>query len=251
MKKHLSVFMLAVRGALWPTVIVSLLGAAASVAVMCFADKAGGFDNSVYDAAAVPVIAGVVVLSILLMRPLRGQGGVQPLYTLQRLRVSELTVFCWQAAVNALALFILQMFQAAACLLYGLYLQNSGLGAAGNMSVLVNLINSSVAHALLPLGDLPVYVRMALVYLALGAAAAYSSFMGRRGKTAVSPFVALAAAIVFGCLFAGVGAYSTEALLGGGAALVALGFTLSVRSRAGDVEESEDEPSAGGGDVAV
>ena len=247
MKKYLSVCMLSARGALWPTVIVSLLGAAATL--LCLSgNAAGGLETTFYDAAMTPMYVGIALLCVLLMRILRERGGVQPVYTMQRLRVSETAAFLCQTLVNALALFIFQMSQAAVFLGYGLYMQNAGLGAAENMSLLVSFVTNTFAHALLPLGDVPVYFRMAVVYVTLGAATAYSSYLGRRGKIAISPFVVLALALFCG-FRAYVGDYGTEFAIALTGVFITGIYIGTVRSREKHKDEEEDY-NPGGGDVA-
>lgn len=247
MKKYLSVCMLSARCALWPTVIVSLLGAAATL--LCLSgNAAAGLETTFYDAAMAPMYVGIALLCVLLMRILRERGGVQPVYTMQRLRVSETAAFLCQTLVNALALFIFQMCQAAVFLGYGLYMQNAGLGAAENMSLLVSFVTNTFAHALLPLGDVPVYFRMAVVYVTLGAATAYSSYLGRRGKIAISPFVVLALALFCG-FRAYVGDYGTEFAIALTGVFITGIYIGTVRSREKHKDEEEDY-NPGGGDVA-
>lgn len=249
MKKYLSVCMLSARGALWPTVIVSLLGAAATL--LCLSgNAAGGLETTFYDAAMAPMYVGIALLCVLLMRILRERGGVQPVYTMQRLRVSETAAFLCQTLVNALALFIFQMCQAAVFLGYGLYMQNAGLGAAENMSLLVSFVTNTFAHALLPLGDVPVYFRMAVVYVTLGAATAYSSYLGRRGKIAISPFVVLALALFGGGFQAYVGEYGTEFAIALTGVFITGIYIGTVRSREKRKDDAEEDYNPGGGDVA-
>ena len=173
MKKHLSVFVFMSRYMLWPTLLVSVLGAAATFWRLHSAlDEAiagyGGFGGGFFDAAGIVVKIGVTLLAVLLMLPLRERSGVQPGYTLRRLRVSERTAFLWQGAAAGMALFIFLMVQGAVCLFYGLWLQNNGYGSAGNMSLLVAMVTSTPTHAMFPLGDWPVYIRMAAVLFTLG-----------------------------------------------------------------------------------
>lgn len=169
---------------------------------------------------------------------------------MQRLRVSETAAFLCQTLVNALALFIFQMCQAAVFLGYGLYMQNAGLGAAENMSLLVSFVTNTFAHALLPLGDVPVYFRMAVVYVTLGAATAYSSYLGRRGKIAISPFVVLALALFGGGFRAYVGEYGTEFAIALTGVFITGIYIGTVRSREKRKDAEEEDYNPGGGDVA-
>ena len=108
---------------------------------------------------------------------------------------------------------------------------------------------NTFAHALLPLGDVPVYFRMAVVYVTLGAAAAYSSYLGRRGKIAISPFVVLALALFGGGFRAYVGEYGTEFAIALTGVFITGIYIGTVRSREKRKDEEEDY-NPGGGDVA-
>lgn len=244
MRKHLSVFMLAARFALWPTLIVSLAGAAATFYMLrsgCTPEIANIVDGQLFELAAKPVTVGALLLCALLMLPLRERGGAQPGYTLRRLSVSEAEVFFLQSAAYALAVFAYVMAQCAVCFGFGLWLQSNGGGAAGSLSVLAGFVNSSVTHAMLPMGDLAVYVRMACVYATLGMAAAYSAFMGRRGRFAISPFVVMALAAVGLAFRAFTGELGHNIVVLFFCGVICFGFISSVNSREKDEEDVEGE----------
>ena len=132
--------------------------------------------------ARIVLYVGLVLLVVLLMRSMRERGGVQPGYTLRRLGVSEFAAFAWQGLAAALAVFVYFAFAAAALFSYALCYQAQGLGEAGNLSALVMLYGSRTAHALMPLADVAVYVRMAMFCLAIGLGCSYSSMLSRHGK---------------------------------------------------------------------
>ena len=241
MKKHLSVFVFMSRYMLWPTLLVSVLGAAATFWRLHSAlDEAiagyGGFGGGFFDAAGIVVKIGVTLLAVLLMLPLRERSGVQPGYTLRRLRVSERTAFLWQGAAAGMALFIFLMVQGAVCLFYGLWLQ----------SLLVAMVTSTPTHAMFPLGDWPVYIRMAAVLFTLGCSTAYSGFISRRGKLALSPFVLLALAWFTDAVFAPVGEYTYEALIAAVCAISLASMLISIHSREQDDDGVSDYDAAGG-----
>lgn len=253
MKKHLSTFMLMARFALWPTLAAALLGAAVSAALLFSGGVHGSWDSSnFFDKADYAVTGAVVLLFVLLLRPMRERGGIQPGYTLRRLGVSELTAYIWQSLAAAMGFFICLMAQAAVIFAFALYTQAQGQGPAGDMSALVMLYLSPVAHALMPLSDWPVYIRMLLVCCALGAAASYFPFMNRHSKTAFSPFVILAAAIFGGALRADIGDYTMEGVIGGISFVVIGIYLYAVHYRAADIDD-EDDPLGltGGADSAA
>lgn len=197
-KRYTSVIKLSARYALLPTLIASILGAAASVLLLLY--SVSDNNNITYgtklDEMLWGVAGGAVLLSVLLMMPMRERGGTQPLYTLRRLGISETAVFFLQSAVYAAAVFIYLCVQAAVCFAWALAAQSRGEGSAGVLTAIISITNSEVGHTLLPLGDLTVYVRTLLLCILFGMCGAYSAFIGRRGRTPVSPFVMLAAAVI-------------------------------------------------------
>lgn len=197
-KKYTSVIKLSAKYALWPTLIASILGAAASVLLLLY--RVSDNNNITYgtklDEMLYSVAGGAVLLSALLMIPMRERGGTQPLYTLRRLGISETTVFFLQSAVYAAAVFIYLCVQAGVCFAWALAAQSRGEGTAGVLTAIISITNSAVGHSLLPLGDLLVYLRTLLLCILFGMCGAYSAFIGRRGHTPVFPFVMLAAAVL-------------------------------------------------------
>ena len=247
MKKNFSVFMLSARYMLWPALIVAVLAAGGTYWRLSSALAAEQvMDARFFDAAGIVVNLAVTLLCLLLMFPLRERGGVQPGYTLRRLRVSELAAFLWQGLAAAAAIFVVLMAVTAVCFFYGLQLQNAGLGEAGELSLLVSFVSGGVPHALLPLGDWPVYIRMAAVLYTLGAAAAYSGFVSRRGRLAVSPFILLALCWIGQGLEAHVGEYLYELLATVVCGVALLIMIISVRSHQQDEALPLSEPYGDG-----
>ena len=237
MKKHISVFMMMARLTFLPALLVSLAGGAAVYATVSLYNSAMGLQDvqsfnklngDFFYPVRWPLYIGLALLCVLLMLNLRERGGVQPSYTLRRLSVSEVGSFAWQGAACALAVFVYFAFTGAGVLAYTLRLQAAGMDEAGALSALVMLYGSSTAHALLPLADAIVYVRMALYCAALGFGCAYSSLLARRGhKIAFAPLVILLVCIL--TFPAYVGNYYGESIKSGVAALFVAWFVFQAR----------------------
>ncbi len=244
MKRHFSVFALMARFAFWPALLVSLGGAAAMFACMLIfgvrADELyiNRWSSDFFFPARIVLYVCLALLVILLMRSMRESGGVQPGYTLRRLGVSEFAAFVWQGIAAAMAVFVLFAFAAAALFAYALWYQAHGLGEAGSLSALVMLYGSRTAHALMPLADAVVYLRMALYCLALGLGCAYSALLSRHGKRfSATPFVFTALAIF--TLPAGVGDTTAELLYSMGALAAAAAVIAGAKLRRFDGEDEE------------
>ena len=247
MKKHFSVFLLMARYMLWPTLIVTALGAGASVFMLSRElEKMGYMQSTLLDGAVFSFYGGLALLYILLLLPMRGQGGVHPRYTLRRLGVSELTSYIWQAAASAMALFIYTAGQAAALAGYSLYLQSADGSLAGNMTAIVLLYSSGISHGIMPLSDWPVYFQLIAELFALGCGAAYFSFKSRTGKIAVSPFVLLAAAVFSMAMYTDVGDYIHVGLFTGFSLFISALFIYGVYYRSNNLDEEDIVDYSGG-----
>lgn len=251
MKKHFSVFMMMARLTLYPALLVSLAGAAAVYATIALYNSSMGFQDvqsfnklsgDFFYPARWPLYIGLALLCVLLMLKLRERGGVQPAYTMRRLSVSEVGSFVWQGAACTLAVFVYYAFTGAGVLAYALRLQAAGAGEAGALSALVMLYGSATAHALIPLADAIVYVRMALYCAALGMGCAYSSMLARRGhKLAFAPLVILLICIL--TFPAEVGNYYGEFIKCGVAVIFAGWFIFQARMySAADEDDDGGEP---------
>ena len=194
MKRRFSIFSLAARFMFWPVVIISALCAAATLLLLqgAAAQNPKISDEELFGAALYPVTAGIIALTLLFTRLLRDRGGVQPGYTVRRLGVPELELLLLQTLAALLGYLVFLAAQTAALLGYGLRLHALGYGSAGELSVFIGLVLSRPGHFLLPLDDLVVLLREGLVLFMLAFSAAYASLIGRRGRTAVLPYVLLA-----------------------------------------------------------
>lgn len=195
MRKHISVFGFFVKSSLfWVLLIMMVLGAAE---VLLF-ERELTATLEVYEAvgeyftAPEKVVAGsgigvcfavaFVAVTVLLCLPgcaFRSQTG----YTLRRLSVSERAIYVHQGVYNTLIYLLLWAFQAVmAFVLCYIYITRAPSEAVGSQTVFLAFYRNDLLHSLVPLSDVALWVRNALLALTLGFAAAEVPFLHRRKK---------------------------------------------------------------------
>lgn len=240
-KKYTSVIKLSANYALWPTLIASILGAAASVLLLVYGENANDITyGAKLDQMLFSVAGGAVLLSALLMVPMRERGGTHPIYTLRRLGISESAVFFLQSAVYAAAVCVYLCAQAGVCFAWALAAQNRGEGAAGVLTAIISITHSEVGHTLLPLGDLTVYLRTLLLCILFGMCGAYSAFASRRGHTPIFPFVMLAAAVLIFGFRSGPGVFGMDAVAG----IIYIGCILGISASVNSLDPDRSQLAA-------
>ncbi|MCI6055307.1 hypothetical protein [Dysosmobacter sp.] len=153
-------------------------------------------------------------------------GGVRCRYTLERLRVGELTVVVLWGLCYALAFLILMGFQLVCLLAVSRWYLAAGSGTAGPQSLFLAAYADPLFHALLPLEDWGLYVRNGMYALSLGLCCSMWSFWSRRSGWGWALYgVAALAAITFP---SGIGSESGGLVLGLVALAVALGALVPV-----------------------
>lgn len=195
MKKHLSVFELAARGAVYKTLAVSLCSAAAIFALLLPELDRGGalasrleFSEGLSLTGAAPAAlvycAGIVLLYFLLCRSLAPKRGVNPDATLRRLRVPEREAAYVQALVHALCFAVYMALALAAYLGFAaLFLARSGPYENNGQSLLFAAYCALPLHTLLPLASWREGLFAAATCLFCGAGSAAFAFWRRRGRT--------------------------------------------------------------------
>ena len=233
MKKYWTVFALSARFIFWPAAAITLLGALASAAVLLSQAGAGArLDSPFFNNAAVTALASVAAVYVVLLFPLRERGGSHPGYTLGRLSVSEFAVWLLQGLAGAMAIALCLLAQALACFYVGLGMQRAGAGVLGEVSLLAAFLGSQISHALLPLMDWPVYVRMGIVCCTFGLTASYSSAMSRRGQFSLTAVAVPLLGFVLMGFMAPVGQYGMELAvsIAGLAFCTGMGVSVAVRN---------------------
>ena len=201
MKRHLSVFELAARGAVYKTLVVSLIAAAAIFALL-YALPGGALNltdllsGSYFSAEAENYVvtggryasyvfpAGLAVLYVLLSRSGAPKRGVNPDYTWRRLRITERRASLIQSGVHALCFALYMAIVLAACAAFAvLFLSRSGPYDNDGQTLFFAAYTTMPLHAVLPLGEPFEWLAFAATCLGGGVGTTVMAFWLRRGKT--------------------------------------------------------------------
>lgn len=197
MNKHSSVFMLMLRGMLFPVLGVLALMAVVQTALFQFTLSRAEIYclEELFYQSRISVICGIAFLlvTVWMGHLYRDAGGRQSL-TLRRLSVSERSVFFWQAICNIGCYLIFWAVQVGILLfLSRLFCWSADAEAFTNQSVLLAFYRNSFLHAMLPLADIIFYVRNILLILTLGLSLAFNALSSRHEQWAPETFAVIAA----------------------------------------------------------
>lgn len=201
MKRHLSVFELAARGAVYKTLIVSLWTAAV-IFVLLWALPAGAqnltdlLSGSYFSAEAENYVvtggryasyvfaAGLAALYVLLSRSGAPKRGVNPDYTWRRLRITERRASLIQSGVHALCFALYMAIVLAAFLAFAaIFLPRSGPYDNDGQTLFFAAFTTAPLHAVLPLTEPLEWLAFAATCLGGGVGTTAMAFWLRRGKT--------------------------------------------------------------------
>lgn len=201
MKRHLSVFELAARGAVYKTLAVSLWTAAV-IFVLLWALPAGALNltdllsGSYFSAEAENYVvtggryasyvfaAGLAALYVLLSRSGAPKRGVNPDYTWRRLRITERRASLIQSGVHALCFALYMAIVLAAFLAFAaIFLPRSGPYDNDGQTLFFAAFTTAPLHAVLPLTEPLEWLAFAATCLGGGVGTTAMAFWLRRGKT--------------------------------------------------------------------
>ena len=201
MKRHLSVFELAARGAVYKTLAVSLWTAAV-IFVLLWALPAGALNltdllsGSYFSAevenyvvtggryASYVFAAGLAALYVLLSRSGAPKRGVNPDYTWRRLRITERRASLIQSGVHALCFALYMAIVLAAFLAFAaIFLPRSGPYDNDGQTLFFAAFTTAPLHAVLPLTEPLEWLAFAATCLGGGVGTTAMAFWLRRGKT--------------------------------------------------------------------
>ena len=205
MRQHVSIFLLFARSTVYKLLLALPVLLAVQAGLFWLAlsrNPAASLPRLVeLSRLAWPFGAALAITSLILCRP-GCDFGARTSYTLRRLSVSEKGVFLWQWLCGTLAFLVLWGAELALMLaLCRVYLTLADPAQVNSQTVFLAFYRSDFLHTLLPLENVAVWVRNALLVLGLGAASAIFPFRQRRsGKPSAGIIVlTLAAAVFFPC----------------------------------------------------
>ena len=194
MRRHLSVFGLWVRCSLYKILVVIAIMGLAEYMLFYFTMKNGlsvyeatqtfARPENIIDTSGIFVCFAVAFLIITALISVYGcQFGAKTGYTLQRLSISEKYVFLYQCVYNLTIYILLWSSQVILCfLMLREYTVHAPTEFWGEQSIYLAFYRSTRLHALLPLSDVTMWVRNALLLVCLALVTAEFPYLQRRGK---------------------------------------------------------------------
>ncbi len=202
MKRHLSVFMLYARSAVWRLLaLLTAMGLAQTLLfLLALRGSADGSLEAVLRASRIHYVFGAAFLLLTALVCLPGCNfGAKPGYTLRRLCVSERAAFLWQSICNVCCYLILWAAELLLALLLCRIYSARRAELITGQTLFLAFYRSDFLHSLLPFEDALFWVRNGLLSLSLGVAAARFPFAQRRGQRGMEILVLACCAVFFFC----------------------------------------------------
>ncbi len=157
---------------------------------------------------------GLIIMTALLCLTGAERGGGRTGYTLQRLSISEKSVFLWQAVYNASCYLLLWVVQVVAAVGMGhLYTRIADPGMVTGQTMFLAFYRSEFLHSLLPMAEVTRWLRNVALLMGLGLSSAYFTYAQRRRRGNGELLSLIGLTLV--CFNGWVGARSNDLLLGG------------------------------------
>jgi len=197
LKKHLSVLMLMSRGTIFKILPIILAVAIIQICMFCFAlDSSiesfadvlpgeqypdsvtldGVFHSSHIEWVFLAAFLGISALIMMNGCNISSKQGL----TLQRLRISERSVFIWQAVYNSAVYFILLVSELITVLIMCV-IYTSKVDVIGPQTVFLAFYRADLPHSLLPLAEISRTLRNIFLVIGLGITTAFFPYKQRRG----------------------------------------------------------------------
>lgn len=198
MRKHLSVFMFCIQNKIYHMMSILVFMAVVSIAgFQLFGfSKANVFGANKGDLFLACIFLAAYVRCVLCCLFIPGKKSTCG-YTLQRLRISERSVFCWDALTNSLCFLLLWMAEIIIVYVLAMWYQHTPTYTQGAQGILLACYRSTFLHGLIPMAETGIWLRNLLYVICTGILCAYLTLNIRYrqkilfGTIAVLPFIAL------------------------------------------------------------
>ena len=191
MKKHLSVIMLMARSSIYKVAALLITMAAVETGLFWYTlqqTEAGGslhLEWAVTESGIGLIFGAAFLLLTYMICRTGSKNGSQPGYTLQRLSISEKTVWIWQSVYNLTCYLLLWAAQILiSMVLSRIYLSQTPVTLIGEQTVFLAYYRNDFLHCIMPLDDIWIWIRNGILAAAMAMAAAQYPFRQRRGKAA-------------------------------------------------------------------
>lgn len=219
MNKHSSVLWLMIQSTF--TKIVGLLAGMVAVEFVLFWQAVLHMKSSNYgleqaiSQGRIPWVAaaGLILMTALLCLTGAERSGGRTGYTLQRLAISEKSVFVWQAVYNASCYLLLWAVQVVAAVGLGhLYMKIADPAMVTGQTIFLAFYRSEFLHSLLPMAEMTRWLRNIALLVGLGMSSAYFTYAQRRRRGNGELLSLLGLTLLF--FSASVGSRGNDRLLG-------------------------------------
>ena len=194
MKKHTSVLGLIARHSFYKILLVFLLLCGAELFLfyraLARAEETylaiGSFPRpeSLISGSGFGILLAVAFFAIFTLLCLTAnEYGVKSGYTVRRLSIDERFFYMWCAIYSFIMLFVLWALETVTVyLMCALYVSAAPMELVSHQTVMLAFYRHELMHALLPLADVGLWVRNALLLFSLSLSAANFSYQSRRGR---------------------------------------------------------------------
>lgn len=197
MRRHMSIFILCVGSKIYRLLllIAGLFVVNATIG-LAFDPFSTSEDYAPIRALLITFLAAVIVCGVICYTG-NGKNSVTT-YTYNRLRVSQKSLFIWDAVSNCLCFAILYCAETVSLFLDAvLYMKKEGY-TMNQQIILMAFYRKSFLHGFLPLDDTVVWIKNGIVILCVAVVCAFASQQFRWGKTSKLSIVGIVVALMLG-----------------------------------------------------
>lgn len=190
-RRHFSVFMLMIRASLWRVLLVCacLVGAECVLFFLTAQKQTAALETVISESGLIFVFIAAFLLITAVLADFGCAYSVKCGYTLNRLSVSEKSVFAWQAMSNLCCFALLWVVQIITVFGLSMWLTQQDPSVFNNQTMFLAFYRSRFLHSLFPLEEINCHIRNVGILLGMSVATAWYPYKQRRGKTGIALFV--------------------------------------------------------------